>query len=250
VIGRPRLGQPGSWLLQGAIALAVAELVGLLGNRVIAAIAGPDFADLGFDVPEFLVRSALVGVSTVLIQIAGLARMGLGLRAIAASTRPVGRILFAAPAAALAVLLLADLLTIEVSRLAPATTGEAILLAYNVLILLTGPVVLVLWAWIVSIASRREGRPWRWITAGALAMVIAFVVSAMGWIVTIQWTDTTETLTILTWFGLAAGAIQALGAVFLVLGFARGFEPVAADGSETASGDASDAGPVTRSLEA
>jgi hypothetical protein len=241
VIGSPRPRRAGSWLLQGAIALAVAELVGLLGNRVIATIAGPDFAGLGFDVPEFLVRSALVGVSTVVIQIAGLARMGLGLRAIAASTRPVGRILFAAPAAALAVLLFADLLTIQVSEIAPATPGDAISLAYSLLLLVIGAIVLVLWAWIASLAFRQHGRAWRWIAIGAGAIALASVVDAIGWTVVLQRQNPADIPTIPVWFGFAASLARTTGAVSLVLGFGRGFDPVTAE-AESASDGAPGAG--------
>jgi hypothetical protein len=52
---------------------------------------------------------------------------------------------------------------------------------------------------------------------------------------------------ILTWFGLAAAAVGAVGAVFLALGFATGFEPRdAGDASETVPGEAADVDPVSR----
>lgn len=250
LLGRPRLGQAGSWLLQGALALAVAELLGHVGRDFLDMVAGPDVSGSGlFGTPGSLVRTMATEVTVVVLRILGLARIGLGLRAIAVPTRPFGRILFAAPAAALAVLLLADLLTIQVSQAAPATVADAIQLGYNLLILVGGAVVLVLWAWIASLAYRQDGRTWRSIMIGALAIALGSVVIAIGWIVALQRADTDDAQTILTWFGVAASAVGALGAALLLVGFGRGFEPLAAaDASETAPDDASDVGPATRPL--
>lgn len=250
LLGRHGPGRTGSWLLQGAVALAAAELLGLVGRNVLDIFSGPDLSGSGlFGAPDLLVRSMVVEVTVVVLRIFGLSRIGFSLRAIAAPTRPFGRILYAAPAAALAVLLFGDLLTIQVSQAAPATVAEAILLGYNLLILVAGAVVLVLWAWIASLAYRQDGRTWRWIMFGAGAIALASMVVAIGWIVAFQRADTDEAQTILTWFGLAAGAIRTLGVVFLALGLARGFESIAAvGGSEPAPDDAPDAGPATRPL--
>ena len=248
VLGRSGRGRAGSWLLQGALALAAAELVGLLGQRVLQAVFGPPSLEPGlFGVVDFWVRSMAVEVPALLLQVFGLAKIGLGLRIIAAPTRPFGRILFAVPAAALAVLLLADLMTIQVSQAAPATGPEAILFGYNLLIVVAEAVVLVLWAWIASLAYRQDGRAWRWITIGAVAIALGSVVRAIGWIDAIQRTGTDDAQMILTWFGLAASAVGAVGVVFVVLGFAAGFEPRdVGDGSETAPGEATDVDPVSR----
>jgi hypothetical protein len=248
LLGGRRIGPAGSWLVQGGIALAAAELVGLIGGRVLDTVAGPDLSGGGlFGASGSLVRSMAVEITVVVLRILGLTRLGLGLRAIAAPARPTGRIQFAAPAAALAVLLFGDLLTIQVAQAAPATAADAIQLAYNLLIVVAAAVVLVLWMWVASLASRHEGRPWRSIMIGAVAIALAQVVSAVGLVVAIQRADTADAQTILTWFGLASGAIGALGTVLLVAGLAQGFEPSeAGDGSETAPGDAPDVGTFNR----
>jgi hypothetical protein len=229
-------GRSGLWLFQGALALAGAEMLGLVGRDVFAVFAHPDL-DISAAAPDSLIRSMAVEITVVLLRIFGLSRIGFGLRAIAGPGRPFGRILYAAPAAALSVLLFADLLTIQVSQAAPATGRDAVVLGYNLLILVAGAVALVLWAWIASLAYRQDGQTWRLIMVGAGAIALASVIIAAGWIVAFVRADTDGAQTILTWFGLAAGAVQTLGAVSLVLGLARGFESIHAVGRSEAPSD-------------
>lgn len=225
LLGRERLGKAGSTLLQGGIALAAAELLRLVGNDVLNTVVGPVSYEPGlFGAPDLLVRIIAIEVPVILLRLFGLARIGLGLRAIAAPSRPFGRILYAAPAAALAVLLAADLLTIQISQAGPSTASDALGFAYNLLILVGEAVVFVLWAWIASLAYRQNGRTWRWIMRGALAIAVASVVTAIGWIVAVQQADPDDAQQILTWFGLAASAVGALGAPFLVVAFLGGFD--------------------------
>lgn len=232
-------GRTGSWIFQGALALAGAEVLGLVGRDVLDVFAHPDL-DISAAAPDSVLRSMAVEISVALLRIFGLSRIGFGLRAIAGPARPFGRILYAAPAAALAVLLFADLLTIQVSQAAPATGRDAVVLGYNLLILVAGAVVLVLWAWIASLAYRQDGRSWRLIMVGAGAIALASVVIAVGWIVAFLRADWAPT--ILTWFGLAGSAVRTLGAVSLLVGLAQGFERVGAvEGSEGASDHATDA---------
>lgn len=250
LIGRPPLGRAGSWLLQGAVALAVAELLALVGRDLLDALVWRDYVlDLenrSSTVLYFVGRSAVITVPVMVLQVFGIARLGLGLRLIAVPTRLFSRIQFAAPAAALAVLLFADLLTIQVTEAAPASFVDALGLAYNLLILVAGAVVFVLWAWIASLAYRHEARPWRWIMVGAGGIALGAVIRAIGWIAMAQWVGTTDAVTVLNWSGLAAGAFEALGAALLVVGFARGFEPIEA--GEEAEIEAAD--PVSSPAEA
>jgi hypothetical protein len=242
LLGCRGLGRAGSWLLQGATALAAAELVAFFGHRLLATGVGPDANGGGlFGVPDYITGSMALQVPVVILEIFGLTRIGLALRVLAGPSRPQRRILFAAPAAALAVLLLADLLTIQVSEIAPATAGDAISLAYSLLLLVIGAIVLVLWAWIASLAFRQHGRAWRWIAIGAGAIALASVVDAIGWTVVLQRQNPADIPTIPVWFGFAASLARTTGAVSLVLGFGRGFDPVTAE-AESASDGAPGAG--------
>jgi hypothetical protein len=248
LVGRSGVGRAGSWLVQGGVALAIAELLRLIGYDVLNAVAGAASFDpeSSSRVPDLLARSIAIEIPAALLRIFGLARIGLGLRSIAAPTRTFGRILFAAPAAALAVLLLADLLTIQVSQAGPANVADALGLAYNLLILVSGAVILVLWAWIAAVASRQEGQSWRWITIGAAAIALASVVTAIGWIAGYAWATMAEAQTIVTGLGFAAGVAQTFGAVLLVLGFSQGFDAAGAgDGPRDAAGNAPAPGSAT-----
>lgn len=232
-----------SWIFQGALALAGAEVLGLVGRDILDVFAHPDL-DISATAPDALLRSMVVEISVALLRIFGLSRIGFGLRAIPGPARPFGRILYAAPAAALAVLLFADLLTIQVSQAAPATGRDAVVLGYNLLILVAGAVTLVLWAWIASLAYRQDGQTWRLIMIGAGGIALASVIIAIGWIVAFLRSDWAPT--ILTWFGLTASAVRALGAVSLVLGLGRGFESIGTvKGSEAASDHAPDTDQAT-----
>ncbi|MEO8229325.1 MAG: hypothetical protein ABI628_06125 [Chloroflexota bacterium] len=232
-----------SWIFQGALALAGAEILGLVGRDVLDVFAHPDL-DISATAPDSLLRSMVVEISVALLRIFGLSRIGFGLRAIAGPARPFGRILYAAPAAALAVLLFADLLTIQVSQAAPATGRDAVVLGYNLLILVAGAITLVLWAWIASLAYRQDGQTWRLTMIGAGAIALASVIIAIGWIVAFLRADWAPM--ILTWFGLTASAVRVLGAVSLVLGLGRGFESIGTVmGSEATSDHAPDTDQAT-----
>jgi hypothetical protein len=245
LVGRRGLGRAGSWLLQGGIALAAAELLRLFGRDVVNAIAGPLSidAEISSAISSHVVQSLAILVPVALLWMFGLAKIGLGLGAIAAPSRSVGRAVFAVLAGSLAVVLVGDGLTIQTFAAASAT--DTLLLAYNLLVLVTVLVVLGLWAWVASIAARRDGRPWRSIVVGAVAIVLANGLGAAGLLVALVQAGADNAPTIMTWTTLAAAAVGAFGATVLVVGFARGFEPIDnlkpmdnEDGPETAPGDA------------
>lgn len=80
IVGRRGNGRAGSWLLQGGIALAVAELVRLFGRDVLNALAGPPSND-GAITLEIVLRGLAVQVPLVALQVAGMVQIGLGLLA-------------------------------------------------------------------------------------------------------------------------------------------------------------------------
>lgn len=244
-LGRRGLGRAASWLLQGGIALAAAELLRLFGRDVVNAIAGPPSidAEISSAISSHVVQSLAILVPVALLRMFGLAKIGLGLGAIAAPSRSVGRAVFAVLAGSLAVVLVGDGLTIQTFAAASAT--DTLLLAYNLLVLVTALVVLGLWAWVASIAARRDGRPWRSIVVGAVAVVLGNALGAAGLLVALVQAGAGDAPTTLTWTTLVAAAVGAFGAAVLVVGFARGFEPIDnlkpmdnEDGPETAPGDA------------
>ncbi len=221
IIGRRANGRAGSWLLQGGIALAAAELVRLFGRDVLDALAGPPSND-GAIALEIVARGLAVQVPLVALQVAGLVQIGLGLVALAAPGRPLGRLVFMAVAGALALVLVDDLLTIQ--TFAGQAAPDTLLLAYNVLGLVAGLAVLALWVWLGLIGARRAGRTWRLVTIGALAIVFGFGIRAFGDLFGLSQALTDNELTILIWFGLAASAAAALGASVLLVAFASGFD--------------------------
>jgi len=259
LVGRRGLGRAGSWLLQGGIALATAELLRLFGRDVVNAIAGPPSidADISSAISSHVVQSLAILVPVALLRMFGLAKIGLGLGAIAAPSRSLGRVAFAVLAVLLAVVLVGDVLEIQVFKAESAT--DTLLLMYNVLVVVTVLVVLGLWAWVASIAARRDGAPWRPIVVGAVAVVLGNGLGAAGSLVALLQSGTDNAPTILTWTVLAAATVGAVGAAVLLVGFARGFEPIDnedgaepargenGDGAEPAPGDAPDAGPVAHS---
>jgi hypothetical protein len=259
LVGRRGLGRAGSWLLQGGIALATAELLRLFGRDVVNAIAGPPSidADISSAISSHVVRSLAILVPVALLRMFGLAKIGLGLGAIAAPSRSLGRVAFAVLAVLLAMVLVGDVLEIQVFKAESAT--DTLLLMYNVLVVVTVLVVLGLWAWVASIAARRDGAPWRPIVVGAVAVVLGNGLGAAGSLVALQQAGTDNAPTILTWTVLAAATVGAVGAAVLLVGFARGFEPIDNEdgsepargenenGAEPAPGDAPDAGPVAHS---
>lgn len=259
LVGHRGLGRAGSWLLQGGIALAAAELLRLFGRDVVNAIAGPPSidADISSAISSHVVQSLAILVPVALLRMFGLAKIGLGLGAIAAPSRSLGRVAFAVLAVLLAVVLVGDVLEIQVFKAESAT--DTLLLMYNVLVVVTVLVVLGLWAWVASIAARRDGAPWRPIVVGAVAVVLGNGLGAAGSLVALLQAGTDNAPTILTRTVLAAATVGAVGAAVLLVGFARGFEPIDNEdgsepargenenGAEPAPGDAPDAGPVAHS---
>ena len=259
LVGRRGLGRAGSWLLQGGIALATAELLRLFGRDIVNAIAGPPSidADISSAISSHVVQSLAILVPVAFLRMFGLGKIGLGLGAIAAPSRSLGRVAFAVLAVLLAVVLVGDVLEIQVFKAESAT--DTLLLMYNVLVVVTVLVVLGLWAWVASIAARRDGAPWRAIVVGAVAVVLGNAIGAAGSLVALLQSGTDNAPTILTWTVLAAATVGAVGAAVLLVGFARGFEPIDNEdgsepargenenGAEPAPGDASDAGPVAHS---
>lgn len=245
LVGRRRLGRPVSWLLQGGIALAAAELLRVFGRDVVNAVAGSSSIDIEISaaISSRVVQSLAILVPVALLRMFGLARIGFGLGAIAAPSRSLGRAAFAVLAGSLAVVLVGDGLEIQVFRAESAT--DTLLLTYNLLVLVTVLVVLGLWAWVASIGARRDGAPWRSIVVGAAAVVLANGIGAAGSLIALLQAGTDNAPTILIWTVLAAATVGAVGAAVLVVGFARGFEPIDnEDGSEPEPGDAPNADPV------
>lgn len=248
LVGRRGHGRAEARLLQGAVALAAAELVGLVGRDVVSLIAGP--SSLGLEtssgMSDYVARVVAVQLPVLVLRIFGLAKIGLGLSALSAPSRPPGLIVLGIVAGSFAVNLFGVGWSIQTFQAQAAT--YPLLLAYNLLVVGLGLVVLGLWAWIASLAARRAGPGWRWILLGSLAIVLAQGLVQLGSILVYLWAGTDSAQTVLTWFGFAASAVDALGAVFLVVGFARGFETDhAADEPEAPSFDAPDPGPIARS---
>jgi hypothetical protein len=238
LVGRRRLGSAGSWLLQGGIALAAAELLWLFGRDVVNGIAGSSSidAEIASAISSHVVQSLAILVPVALLRMFGLAKIGLGLGAIAAPSRSLGRVAFAVLAASLAVVLVGDGLEIQVSKAQSAT--DTLLLTYNLLVLVTVLVVLGLWAWVASIAARRDGAPWRSIVVGSVAVVLGNGLGATGLLVALLQAGTDNAPTILIWTVLAAATVGAVGAAVLLVGFAQGFEPIDnGDGGEPAPGE-------------
>ena len=75
VVGCRGLGRGGRWLLQGAVALAAAELFGLVAQDVLTAVAGPPTFDPDGGVPlasDFVVRQIAVQGSILVLRMFGL----------------------------------------------------------------------------------------------------------------------------------------------------------------------------------
>ena len=248
LVGRRSAGRAESWLFQGAIALAIAELLGLFGREVVQAVAGQP--SLGVDEPaglsDYLVRELVVRIPWLVLQAFGLAKIGLGLGAIPAVSRSLGRIVFAALAGSLAVAVVGIVLTIEVFR--AQSPDDTLLLAYDLLIVGLGVAVLALWAWVTSIAARRVGRPWGWILLGALMIVLGRAVADLGLLLAFSQAASGDNAnTIITSFGLVSAGLSALGAVLLVFGFGWGIEPVDEADLEPPSTDPAPADPIAGS---
>ena len=246
LVGRRRNGLAESRLLQGAVALAAAELVGLVGRDVVDLVAGPSSLELETPagMSDFVARVAVIQIPVLLLRIFGLARIGLGLRAISAPSRPPARIVLVIVAGSFAATLLG--LGWSIQTFQAQAAAYPLLLTYNLLVVALGLVVFGLWAWIASVAARRESPAWRWMVLGSLAIVLALGLAHLGSILAFIQGGTENAQTILTWFGLAASAVDTLGAVFLVVGFARGLETNRPGESEAPPDAASDSGPIGR----
>ncbi len=248
LVGRRSAGRAELWLFQGAVALAIAEQLGLFGREVVQAVAGQP--SLGVDEPtglsDYLVRELVVQVPRLVLQAFGLAKIGLGLGAIPAAGRSLGRVVFAALAGSLAVAVVGIVLTIEVFR--AQSPDDTLLLAYDLLIVGLGVAVLALWAWVASIAARRVGRPWGWILLGALMIVLGRAVADLGLLLAFSQAASGDNAnTIITSFGLVSAGLSALGAVLLVFGFGWGIEPVDEADLEPPSTDPAPADPIAGS---
>jgi hypothetical protein len=224
-VGFRRPGRAGSWLFQGAAALAVAELFGLVAQDALTAAAGPPSlnSESGSFATDYVVRLFVVQVPVLVLRLFGLAKIGLGLGSVDEPSRPLGRTVWALIVGTL-VILLGVGLTLQFLQAEPIT--DAGLLAYNLFALAALPIVVAMWAWIASIAARRDRPPWKTILTGALAIVLGYGIRALGGVLALERAGTDDALTILTWSGLVASAFGAFGAVTLVVAFARGFEPV------------------------
>ncbi len=234
LVGACRPGRARSWLLQGAVALAIAELVSLVAQDALTAVAGPPTFDPAGGLPltsDFVVRQIAVQGPVLVLRMFGLAKIGLGLGAIAEPTRPLGRIVWALIVGTLATILVGVGVTLQSLQAQLPTAG---LLALDLLIVAGVLIVAGLWAWIASVAARRDGRPWRTVLAAALAILLGSGIQTFGGLLAFQLTGTDDALTILTWSGLVAVAFGAVGSVLLVVAFATGFEPGDAAGSDDA----------------
>ena len=232
LVGCRGLGRAGSWLLQGAIAVAAAELLTLLLPEVFRAVAGPTSADPTTE--SLVVRSLAVQVPVIVVTSFGLAKLGLGLTAIEDAERPLGRGLLAALVVGLALVLLSDALSIRSMVATPGQTVDSLVLVHNLVVVVGAMAILGLWALVVAVAARRDGRSWRLIEFGALAIVLGYVCRGIASILALQWAGPDDALTILIWFGLGAAIVGALGSILLLLGFGRGFDPLEA-GAPSAS---------------
>jgi hypothetical protein len=227
-------GRARSWLLQGAVALAAAELLRLVAWDALTAVFGPAALDPESSslATDYVGRLFVVFLPVLALRLFGLAKIGLGLGSIEAPGRPLGRTVWTLIVASLAAVLVGVGLTLQ--SFGGGAQEDAELLAYNLLVVAAGPIVAGLWAWIVSIAARRDGGPWRAVLAGALAILLGIGMEALGGLLTTQLAGTYDALTILTWSGLVAGALGAFGAVVMVVAFARGLEAINDEGPDVA----------------
>ena len=243
LLGRRGSGHAELRVLQGGIALATAELVGLVGPRVVEALAGlsvPDGETLGL-----VIRSSAVQGPLVLLRVLGLVQIGRGLGLLAPPPRPLGRVVLAVLVVTVAFMVADDLLTIQAFQ--AVSVPDTLLLAYDVVVLASGIVVVALWASVASIAARHADRTWRLIAAGALAVVLGSGIRATADLFGLSQAFMANAFTILTWSRLAALAVGAFGVSLLLVGFAAGFGPIDAPQSADATRrDASDPDSVAR----
>jgi hypothetical protein len=196
-----------------------------VAQDVLAGLTGPasDNSEAGSFANDYAVRLIVVQVPLLVLRMFGLAKIGLGLGSIAEPTRPLGRIVWALIVGTLATILVTAGLTLQLVW--AGAVVDTPLFAYDLFVLAAGLIVAGLWGWLASIAARRGGRPWRTVLAAALAILLGSGIRALGGLLALERAGTDDALTILTWSGLAAVAFGAVGAVVLVVAFARGFEP-------------------------
>lgn len=254
LIGRKGFGRGESWMLQGALALVLAELVGLIGPHVARAVVEQQILDPGaadtFST-QLVIQSMVVSVPVAILTFFGLAKIGLGFGAIQDPDRPIGRTVVAILGASIAAILVGAALTVQ--SLA-SSAQDAVVVAYNLLVVAIGLVLAGLWAWVATVTDRREGRSWQQLTGGAVAPVLVAAIGSAGLLVALQEAGTDGALTIVTWFGIAAVAVGAAGATLLLVGFGNGFDPTdeadqADQTDETADALDDEPGAVPGSLE-
>jgi hypothetical protein len=221
MVGCKDLGRSRSWLLQGAIALAAAELIGLVGRDVLEAIGWPSPSESPMD--DFIFRLLVVQVPVLLLQAFGVVRIGLGLGSIAAPSRRVAWPWIVAVVGSFAALLVVDVRTVTGFS---TTAGESstLLVAYDAFVMVGNAILLGLWAWIVTIGARRRGPPWTWIAVAGLLVILGSAGWSLGTIVAVQ-VGGDNAVEILNWFALAGTVSSALGVFLLALAFAHGFTP-------------------------
>ena len=213
LVGRKGRGRGETWMLQGAVALVVAELIDLTGRYVVDAVVGPQIVDTGgadTAAANLVLESLVVAVPVAIVTFFGLAKVGLGLDAVSGPDRPIGRIVVGVLGASLAVILVGDAVTVQ--NLTADATEASVLVAYNLLVVGIGLVVAALWAWVATVAARRSGPPWPWLRIGAVAPVLQTAIGTAGLLVALQVVATGNALTVVTWFGIAAIAVGAVGA--------------------------------------
>ncbi len=235
LVGRKGRGRGETWMLQGAVALVVAELIDLTGRYVVDAVVGPQIVDTGgadTAAANLVLESLVVAVPVAIVTFFGLAKVGLGLDAVSGPDRPIGRIVVGVLGASLAVILVGDAVTVQ--NLTADATEASVLVAYNLLVVGIGLVVAALWAWVATVAARRSGPPWPWLRIGAVAPVLQTAIGTAGLLVALQVVATGNALTVVTWFGIAAIAVGAVGAILLLVGFGRGFDAID-EGEESAT---------------
>ena len=232
LIGRWGVGRAESWLLQGTIALAAAELVRLIGPGVVSTLAGPPSTDGESTIFGIAVRSLVVVIPTLILILLGLAKIGLGLGALDAIVGQRNRGVVVVCVASLVVFGLGEVVLFW--GLMAAIPGDAVRLGIALIILLVGLMILGSWSWIATISARRTGSQWPIVTMGSLAIVVSFAFTAARTLAAEGGLD--GPAAVRTASALADVALHALGVVLLVVGFARGFEPIDdEDGSEAGS---------------
>ncbi len=223
-------------LLQGAIALAAAELVGQLGPGVARAAIGLQNDDPNSNI----LQSLAIQVPFLLLTGFGLLRLGLALVPPGGPRRPFRRAILTFGATTVALTLVANRGVFDGIG---AGSGSELLVPYNLLITAANIAIIGLWTWLASIAVRRDDRPWQLIAMGSLAIVLADAIRPLGYLIGSAQAFAYDVDTILTLVALAAGAVLAVGSVALAAGFASGLEPMTEATSESLAGGL---GPVPR----